>query len=191
MKATVVLLPGFGGQADQPILTRLCSRLEPLGLCCLRRAPPRLKLTPGLEAYGAWLDEQVSDVRGPLVIVGRSFGGRLAIRLAARRALAAVVLLGFPVRPPGKARPLDEQALAALRCPTWIAQGTRDELGPMRVLRRCAGAAEIFPVRGAGHDFGAKEALVLDAAAEWVRKIFRSAPHPAPVPAGAGRGRPL
>ena len=166
--STVVLLPGFQGRADQPILTRLSARLEPLGMTCLRRAPPRLKLTPDLEAYGEWLDHEVKDLPGPLIVVGRSFGGRLAVRLAARRRLAGLVLLGFPIRPPGKKRPHDEQALSALTCPTWIAQGTRDELGPLRVIRRFAANAEIFPVAGAGHDFGAKESATLDAAARWL-----------------------
>lgn len=170
--ATVLLLPGFGGSADQPILTRLSARLEPLGLTCLRLAPPRLKLTADLEHYGAWLDEALATVRGPLLVVGRSFGGRLAIRLAARRQLAGVVLLGFPIRPPGKKRPLDEAALAALRCPAWIAQGTKDPLGPMRTLRRFAGQAELFPVSGAGHDFGAKEPATLDAAAAWIARVL-------------------
>lgn len=172
-RATVVLLPGFQGRADQPILTRLSSRLEPLGFTCLRRAPPRLKLTPGLEAYGDWLDGEVAGVRGRLIVVGRSFGGRLAVRLAARRPLEAVVLLGFPIEPPGKKRPLDEQALAALECPVWIGQGTRDPLGPMKVLRRVAPPAEIFAVEGAGHGFGAKESATLDAAAAWLDRTAR------------------
>ena len=169
---SVVLLPGFGGSADQPILTRLSSRLEPLGLTCLRRAPPRLKLTPELELYGEWLEGELASVPGPLVVVGRSFGGRLAIRLAARRKLEGVVLLGFPIRPPGKKRPLDEAALAALKCPSFIAQGTKDLLGPMKVLRRCAGAAEILPVVGAGHDFGSQESATLDAAAAWISAVL-------------------
>ena len=168
---SVVLLPGFQGSADQPILVDLSDRLEALGFTCRRLAPPRLKLTPDLEIYGAWLDEQLADIRAPLALVGRSFGGRLAIRLAARRRLAAIVLLGFPIRPPGKTRPLDEQALAALTCPTFIAQGTQDELGPMRVLRRFAKRAEIFPLKGAGHDFGAKEDSALEAAAAWLDRL--------------------
>lgn len=172
MTPTVLLLPGFGGAADQPILMSLAGRLESLGLPCLRLAPPRLKLTPDLEAYGAWLDRELAAVRGPLVAVGRSFGGRLAVRLAARRPLAAVVLLGFPVRPPKKKRPLDERALAALTCPTWIAQGTRDELGPMKVLRRCCANATIFPVRGAGHSFGGQERGTLDVAAAWLGQLL-------------------
>lgn len=169
-RPTVVLLPGFQGSADQPILVNLSLRLERLGFPCLRLAPPRLKLTPELEVYGAWLDEQL--VSGPLILVGRSFGGRLAIRLAARRKLEALVLLGFPIRPPGKKRPLDEQALAALHCPTWIAQGTKDELGPMKVLRKFAASAEIFPLTGAGHDFASGEAAALDAAATWLNKLL-------------------
>ena len=172
-RATVVLLPGFQGRADQPILVHLAQRLEGLGFRCLCRAPPRLKLTPGLEAYGDWLDAEVSSVRGRLILVGRSFGGRLAVRLASRRPLEAVVLLGFPIRPPGKKRPLDEAALAALSCPTWIAQGTKDELGPMRVLRKVAAGAEIFPVEGAGHGFGAKESTTLAAAAAWLDRTAR------------------
>lgn len=169
---TVLLLPGFGGAADQPILVSLASRLEPLGFTCLALAPPRLKLTPDLEAYGAWLDRELSVVPGPLVVAGRSFGGRLAVRLAARRPLAGVVLLGFPIRPPKKQRPLDERALAALTCPAWIAQGTRDELGPMKVLRRCCGNATVFPVRGAGHSFDAHERGTLDAAASWLGQLL-------------------
>ena len=165
---TIVLLPGFQGSADQPILVNLSKRLEERGFTCLRLAPPRLKLTPDLDLYGAWLDEQLKDVRAPLALVGRSFGGRLAIRLAARRKLSAIVLLGFPIRPPDKKRPLDEQALAALTCPTFIAQGTKDELGPLRVLKRFAKRAEILPLTGAGHDFGAKEDLALNAAAAWL-----------------------
>ncbi len=173
-RPTVVLLPGFQGSADQQILMNLTARLEPLGFPCLRLAPPRLKLTPELEVYGAWLDERLPQ--GPLILVGRSFGGRLAIRLAARRKLEAIVLLGFPIRPPGKKRPLDEKALSALQCPTWIAQGTRDELGPIKLLRKVARAAHILPLPGTGHDFGAKESAALDAAATWLHKL--------PLPSG-------
>lgn len=173
-RATVVLLPGFNGRADQPVLVKLSTRLETLGFSCVRLAPPRLKLTPGLEAHVAWLEAAVSSLEGRLVLVGRSFGGRLAVRLAARRDLEAVVLLGFPVRPPGKQRPLDEAALQALRCPTWIAQGTKDPLGPLRALKQCAGRAELFEVAGAGHSFTAKqEAAALDAAAAWLDRTAR------------------
>lgn len=152
----------------------LSSRLEAQGLRCLRRAPPRLRLTPGLEAFNDWLDGELNHVQGPLVVAGRSFGGRLAVRLAARRRLSGLMLLGFPIRPPQKRRLVDEQALAAVSCPTWIAQGSHDALGPMDVLKDVvAGRShiEIMEVTNAGHSFGAQEATVLDKAAAWVRTL--------------------
>lgn len=171
MSARVVLLPGFNGAADQPILVKLSARLEEAGFACTRLAPPRLKLDEQLSAHVAWLREETARLRAPLVLVGRSFGGRLAVRLAAERTLAAVVLLGFPIRPPGKKRPLDEAALGAMRVPTLIVQGTKDALGPLRVFKPLLAAnpqLQLHEVAGAGHSFGAKESAALDFAARWL-----------------------
>jgi predicted alpha/beta-hydrolase family hydrolase len=134
-------------------------------------APPRLELTPDLSAQVDWLEAETKALRGRLVVVGRSFGGRLAVRLAARRRLAGVVLLGFPVRPPGKRRPLDEAALTSLPCPGLVVQGTKDELGPLRVLRPlCAQNPKLALVTlaGAGHSFGRHERAAIDATVEWI-----------------------
>lgn len=172
-RPTAVLLPGFNGSAQQPMLLKLEKRLVDFDV--VRLAPPRLKLSPALAEHVAWLRDAVAEVRGPLVLVGRSFGGRLAVRLAAERPLAAVVLLGFPLRPPGKPRPLDEAALAALRCPTLIVQGTRDELGPLKVFSPILSenrALQLQRVEGAGHSFGAKEKGALDAAAAWLKGLL-------------------
>lgn len=150
---TVVLLPGFGGSADQPILVKLEKALD--GVRCLRLAPPRMKVTPELDPYVDWLSAQVKLERD-LIVVGRSFGGRLAIRLANQRKLRGVVLLGFPIRPPSKPRPFDEEMLRELTCPTLIVQGDEDELGPLKVLRSvCAGKRNVAieVLEGAGHSF--------------------------------------
>jgi len=170
-RATVVLLPGFGGRADQPILVKLSKRLEALGFACHRAAPPRGRVTPGLEAEVAWLSSLLDGLHGPFVLVGRSFGGRVAVRVAGRRDVKAVVLLGFPLRPPGKKRPLDERALATAAAPTLVVQGDADELGPLALVRRVAKKNRQCVVRvlaGAGHAFGRKEAEALDAAAAWL-----------------------
>lgn len=172
MTPTVVLLPGFGGSADQPVLTALCAALEERGVSRLHRlAPPRFKLTPDLAEYTDWLDAETQAFRAPLFLVGRSFGGRLAVRLAARRKLAGVVLLGFPVRPPRKPRPLDEAALGALACPTLIVQGTKDLLGPLKVLAPLVEKnprLELHRLSGAGHSFGRHEKAAIAAAAGWI-----------------------
>ncbi len=167
----VVLLPGFNGAAEQPILVRLSARLEARGASCLRLAPPRLKLDAALSLYVAWLQEALRPLTGPLVLVGRSFGGRVALRVAESPRVRALVLLGFPLRPPGRSRPLDEQALLAVRCPTLVVQGTRDPLGPLEAFAPALAAnplLEVQRVEGAAHAFGRQEAAALDAVAGWL-----------------------
>ena len=100
--------------------------------------------------------------------VGRSFGGRVCARVEKR---CPRVLLGFPVRPPGRERPEDEAALLALRSPTLILQGSDDELGPLDVLEGlCAKnpALELEVIEGAGHAYGRHEKRVLERAAAWL-----------------------
>lgn len=175
-RGTVVLLPGFGGRADQPILVKLSKRLEALGFACHRAAPPRGRVTPGLEAEVAWLGALLDALDGPFALVGRSFGGRIAVRLAAREDVKAVVLLGFPLRPPGKRRPLDEAALAGAKARTLVVQGTKDELGPLSLVRRVAKKSrrcELLALDGAGHSFGRAEPGALDAAAAWLDARMR------------------
>lgn len=151
------------------MLVRLSARLERLGFRSHRLAPPPGRPTPGLEREVAWLAEHLAGLTGPVAVVGRSFGGRIGVRLAAR--LDALVLLGFPVRPPGKRRPLDERALANVPCPTLVFQGAKDPLGPLRVLRAAIGKnkrVELHVLEGAGHAFGRHEATALDHAAAWL-----------------------
>ncbi len=170
MRSDVILLPGFGGAPSQPVLVRLEKRLAALGFSCRRRAPRRGKLTPALTLETTWLRGVMEEVDGPHVLIGRSFGGRVCVR-AATAEVAACVLLGFPVRPPNKPRPLDEQALVAVRCPTLVVQGDDDELGPLSVIKRLAKKNRLITVqvvKGAGHSFGAREASALDGAAAWL-----------------------
>ncbi len=165
---TVVLVPGFNGTARQPLLVRLSKLLEGQGVAAKRVTLPRGRPTPGLEAEAAALARH--EAAG---YVGRSFGGRVCIRLPAR---VPRVLLGFPVRPPGRPRPEDEAALLALQSPTLILQGSADELGPLDVLAPlCAQNRHLHleVIDGAGHAFGRHEKRVLERAAQWLVKELR------------------
>lgn len=155
------------------MLVALAARLGRRGWRCVRRAPPRGRLTPELSTQTRWLEGLLDGLDGPPVLIGRSFGGRICARVAATRRVRAVVLLGFPIRPPGKPRPLDEAALAAVRCPTLVVQGDRDELGPLSVLEAAAQTNPLVTVRvleGAGHGFGRHTAAALDAVVAWLER---------------------
>jgi predicted alpha/beta-hydrolase family hydrolase len=109
-----------------------------------------------------------------VVLVGRSFGGRMCTRLAALEPPPALVILGHPISPPGRPRPDDEAALLAVRCPTLIVQGERDTLGPLDVLQRIAAAnqhIELYVLRGVGHQFAARESEGLDYGATWLSRV--------------------
>ena len=116
-------------------------------------------------------EQRENRLNGAQVLVGRSFGGRVCARLAVEEPRRAVVLLGFPIRPPGKSRPLDEAALRALRCPTLILQGSEDELGSPEILRQVLGESAFVTLEiidGAGHAFGKHEAAVIARTAQWL-----------------------
>ena len=53
-----------------------------------------------------------------VVLIGRSFGGRMCTRVAAVEPPAALVLLGHPIAPRNRPRPDDEAALQLRACPT-------------------------------------------------------------------------
>src|SRR2546425_448268 len=174
-----ILAPGYGGTARQPLLRRLAGRLEELGV----PARPITFSTGGgrpsrgyateLADLRAARDEMVAAHGGPVVLVGRSFGGRMCAFLADQEPPAALVVLGHPIGPPGKPRPKDEAALAALACPTLIGQGERDELGPLALLERIAAEnprVELAVLAGAGHDFGPAEAEAIERAIEWLKE---------------------
>ena len=163
-----VLVPGFNGTARQPLLVKLKRALKDAGI---EAKAITLKARRPTADLGLEIAQLRKAAKGAQVLVGRSFGGRVCARLAVEEPRQAVVLLGFPVRPPGKSRPLDEAALQALRCPTLILQGSDDELGSPAVLREVVGHNRFVTVEvieGAGHAYGKHEAKVIARAAVWL-----------------------
>src|SRR6202043_612934 len=126
----------------QPIVVAMAARLEAVGIqaraISFSRAKPGGDFQAELDDLRRARDELLVEGMDRVALVGRSFGGRMCARLAAVEPAAALVLLGHPISPPGRPRPDDEAALAAVRCPTLIVQGDRDALGPLDVLQRIA-----------------------------------------------------
>jgi predicted alpha/beta-hydrolase family hydrolase len=98
-----------------------------------RRSPDR---APVLEATWRAVVAETRSQGLPraaaLVIGGKSMGGRIASQvLASDDAPAAdgLVLLGYPLHPPGRPDTLRIAHLPSLRTPTLVVQGSRDEFG--------------------------------------------------------------
>ena len=96
---------------------------------------------------------------GGLAIGGKSMGGRIASQVAAADApdVAGLVLLGYPLHPPGKKEQLRVKHLSAIKVPMLFAQGSRDAFGTPQELRPILGKlnvpAQLYEVPGGDHSF--------------------------------------
>jgi uncharacterized protein len=104
-----------------------------------RRAPDR---PPVLEAAvreaAAELATRTKLPLDRLVVGGRSMGGRICSMIAAEEGALGVVLLGYPLHPPGKPESLRVEHFPNLRVPVLFASGTRDAFGTPAELERHA-----------------------------------------------------
>lgn len=122
-------------------------------------------------------------------LAGKSMGGRIASHLAARESrVPGLILLGYPLHPPGKPERLRDDHFSAIRCPALFLQGTRDALCDLDLLRgslcHFGGPADLYVVDGGDHSFRvprssgktSPEVLqeVLEVLLAWVRKHSRS-----------------
>jgi predicted alpha/beta-hydrolase family hydrolase len=124
-----------------------------------------------------------------LIIGGRSMGGRAASMLAADGFdCSGLLLLAYPLHPPGKPDQLRDAHLPSIRVPVLCVNGTRDPFCTpelmKRVLERVTTPWEMLWLDGADHSFhvlkssGKTDAQVMtevaDAAEKWVARVRSS-----------------
>jgi predicted alpha/beta-hydrolase family hydrolase len=93
---------------------------------------------------------------------GHSYGGRQATILCAAEPdlVAGLLLLSYPLHPPGKPAHLRVQHLPRLQVPALFVHGTRDPFGSIEEMSSALGMipakTELLRVDGTGHDLGFK-----------------------------------
>jgi hypothetical protein len=77
--------------------------------------------------------------------------------------VSGLVLLSYPLHPPGKPEQLRIQHLPNLRTPTLLVSGTRDPFGAIEELESARklipAKTSLMPVEGVGHNLGFKGKL--------------------------------
>ena len=144
--ATVVLAHGAGTDQRQRAMTALATGIAARGVNVVtfnflyteqrRRTPDR---GPVLEQTWTAVVEAIAGdlpARHRLVIGGKSMGGRIASMVLAHppatpawTRVSGLVLLGYPLHPPGKPDQLRTAHLPAIRVPVLLVHGTRDAFG--------------------------------------------------------------
>ena len=145
----VLLAHGAGADMHAAALTTVADALADAKIPSLRfnfhymdagrRGPDR---PPVLEAAvreaAAELLKQAKVSPERLVMGGRSMGGRICSMVAAESGALGLVMLGYPLHPPGKADQLRVAHFARLTMPVLFASGTRDAFGAPDELKRSA-----------------------------------------------------
>ena len=144
-RVTILLAHGAGAAMDSPSMAAASRALAEAGFRVVRfefgymasrrtaagrKPPPRAESV--MPEFVAAVDA-LGPTSGPLLIGGKSMGGRVASMVAdslhdAGR-IAGLVCLGYPFHPPDKPTQLRTKHLAGLKTPALIVQGTRDEFG--------------------------------------------------------------
>jgi uncharacterized protein len=193
--ATLILAHGAGAGQHSAFMQAAGSGLAARGLNVVtfdfpymtagRRVPD-----PGAALEAAWR-EAIDEARRhprlagtPLLIGGKSMGGRIASQVAAHRSagpLAGLVCLGYPLHPPGKPHQRRDRHLPQVAEPMLFIQGTRDAFGTAEEIRQLLPllpGATLHEVAGGDHSFkvpakaGKSQVAVmeevLDAVAAWI-----------------------
>ena len=145
--ATVLLAHGAGAPMDSPFMAAIASGLGLKGWRVVRfefgymarmRASGRRQGPDRMPVLQEAFRQQVQQERTawpdrPLVVGGKSMGGRVASllvdELAPSAGVCGCLCLGYPFHPPGKPLNPRTKHLAELLTPTLILQGERDSFG--------------------------------------------------------------
>ena len=133
--------PGAGAPSTHPWMQRWKERLAALGdvetfdydyMREGRRRPDPLPMLIG--AHRAALREARKDETQPVVLAGKSMGGRIGCHLALEERVAGLVCFGYPLCGGGDPARMRDKVLRDLTTPILFLQGTRDSLCPVDLL---------------------------------------------------------
>ncbi len=189
--AHLLLFPGAGASRDQSTLVRLEHDLAPAWTTVRadfpyrkegRRAPDRPpKLMAAVREELAAIDDDV------VVAGGRSMGGRMCSMVAGAAdgepmpvSLVGLVLISYPLHPPGKPDALRVEHLPAITVPCLFVHGTKDPFGTPDELERwtatIAGPVSHHWIDGGRHDLKGKDGEVAATVGAWLGALSARRP---------------
>ena len=181
--SALILAPGASAGRDQSALVAIDECLAAKGLrveridfpyrLAGRRVPDRQPVLVATVAGAARkLAAEMALAPEKIALGGRSMGGRMcSIAVAEGRGAAALVLVSYPLHPPGKPDKLRIDHLGAIKVPCLFVSGTRDAFATPEELERAtraiAGPVTHVYVEG-DHSLGRRDDEVAAIVADWV-----------------------
>ena len=183
----VLLAPGAGSGRDHPALVAMETALAPLPVERMdfpyrlqgRKAPDRApKLMASVVAAAQALASRTGVAPGQLVLGGRSMGGRIcSMAVAEGLPAAGLVLIAYPLHPPGRPDRPRTAHLSEIPVPCIFVSGTRDSFATPAELEQATAAiaaptAHVW-IDGGRHELKGADTEVATAVAAWVRALER------------------
>jgi len=193
-QATLILAHGAGAPMDSDFMQQMAQRVCAQGVAVVRfefaymaarradgkKRPPN----PQAQLLEHWREvyRQVRQlVDGPVLIGGKSMGGRMASLVADELSPDALVCLGYPFYAVGKPEKPRIEHLAQLKTRTLIIQGERDALGDRSTVSAypLSDSITLHWLAAADHDLnplkrsGFTHDQHLDSAAECIASFIR------------------
>jgi predicted alpha/beta-hydrolase family hydrolase len=185
---TILLAHGAGAPMDSASMNAIAAALAgagfrvarfEFGYMASRRTEAGRKPPPRAETLIGEYKSAVAELgaKGPLIIGGKSMGGRVASMLAdellADGTIAGLLCLGYPFHPPGKPEQLRTKHLAALKTPALICQGTRDIFGSREEVSdyKLSKQIEILWLEDGDHDLKPRKAISGFTAADHLKTV--------------------
>jgi predicted alpha/beta-hydrolase family hydrolase len=184
--AGLLLTPGASANRTQPSLVAIDEAVSALGVVVERmnfpytdagrKAPDRPPvLLEAVRAGAAALAEKAKAKPARVFVGGRSMGGRMcSMAVADGLPAAGLVLVSYPLHPPGKPEKLRTEHFPALDVPCLFVSGTKDTFGSPAELEAATAAipGDVTHVwiDGGDHGLRRKDAVVADAVVAWLRE---------------------
>ena len=188
----MLLTPGAGADRDQPALVAIKEALAPEAIAVERmdfpyrragrRSPDRpAVLVNAVRDVAAGLAERTGLPATALVLGGRSMGGRMcSVAVAEGLPALGLVLVSYPLHPPGKPERRRTEHFPDLATPCLFVSGTRDAFATPAELEEAVAAipapVTTILLEGGDHGLRGKDAAVADAVRDWVVALAAGAP---------------
>jgi predicted alpha/beta-hydrolase family hydrolase len=182
----VLLTPGAGSGRDHHTLLAIESALSPLPVARVdfpyrragRRAPDRqpVLLQSVRDEVAVFAEERTLKPRN-IVLGGRSMGGRMcSIVVAEGTPAAGLVLISYPLHPPGKPEKLRTEHFPAITVPCLFVSGDRDAFGTPDELesatRAITGRVTHVWIERGSHALDRVDQQIVEAVQAWRRATF-------------------
>ena len=179
----LLLAPGAGSSSTHPTSVAIEELVTPLPVARMdfpyrkagRRAPDRPPvLLDAVRQEAAALVAAARVRPDRLVLGGRSMGGRIcSLAVADGLPACGLVLLSYPLHPPGQPAKLRIEHLPAITVRTLVVSGTGDPFGTPKELVThldTIGAPVTYVwVEGAGHEWKGRDRQIAEVVAAWIK----------------------